>query len=388
MAPLIKVLNGKIEKTFSDYASNDEMFELKTELGKYSMDAIASCGFGVDSKSLGNKNESEFAKSAAQIFKISPGLLFFVLFMSPIFCKNPKVALLRKYLVKSGMAPFLEFPNQKENLFFINVVESAIKQRRETKTKRNDLIDMMIEALDSPNFGGADDDEHENDQFERDSKIHGFDSSKTKLNEDYIIATAIVLMQAGYDTTALTMSTALYELTLNPECQRKLQEELDEANIDDYSTLQGLPYLDAVIHETLRMHPILPTLDKICTKDYKVPGTNITIKPGDVIQISAMGIGFDPKYFKNPEVFDPENFMKERKAERDPLTFLGFNQGPRSCIAMRFALLEMKICLSHLLMNFNFIPCEKTTRNYETSVDGFLGGIKGGAWVKCERKKC
>ena len=52
----------------------------------------------------------------------------------------------------------------------------------------------------------------------------------------------------------------------------------------------------------------------------------------------------------------------------------------------RPALLEIKICLSHLLTNFNFLSCEKTKRNFETSVDGFLGGIKGGAWVRCERR--
>jgi len=386
MMPLIKVLNSKIEDTFSEHAANGEMFELKNEMGKYSMDAIASCGFGVDAQCLGSKKDTIFVTSAKKLFEMTVKLVIFFFLIVPVFNKYNILQRLRKILVQSGAAPFLAYPNHDENLFFVNVVESAIKQRRQTKIKRNDLIDMMIEALDSPNFGGTDDDDHANDQFEKDSKIQGFDVTKTKLNEDYIIATAIVLMFAGYDTTALTMSNALFELTLNPECQRRLQEELAEANIEDYSVLQSLPYLDAVIHETLRMHPVLPGLIKICTKEYKVPGTNVVIKPGDVITINAIGIAYDPKYFSNPERFDPENFMKERKAERDPLTFMGFNQGPRSCIAMRFALLEMKICLSHLLTHFNLLSCEKTTRNFETSVDHFLGGIKGGAWVQCERR--
>merc|ERR1719242_1380860 len=138
----------------------------------------------------------------------------------------------------------------------------------------------MIAALDSSNDTKEDDDEHANDQFEQDSKVRGIEKSKARLNEDYVIATAIILMQAGFDTTALTMSNALYELTLNPECQRRLQDELAEANIDDYSVLQGLPYLDAVLHETLRVHPVLALLEKICTKEYKVPGTkNLTLKP-------------------------------------------------------------------------------------------------------------
>ena len=386
MTHLIRALNNKIEDTLGDYASSGQCFNLKDEMGKYSLDAISSCGFGVDAGSLGKKEDSEFAKNVKRVFDLTLSRVFMFFFILPVFARSETLSLLRKFLVQSGIAPFLRFPSPDENLFFIKVVESAIKHRRETKTKRNDLIDMMIEALDSPLFCGEDDDEHVNQQFERDSKVKPSDKSKVVLDEDYIIATAIVLLMAGYDTTALTMSNAVYMLTLNPECQRRLQEELDEADTNDYSTLQSLPYLDAVIHETLRMHPVVSNLPKICTKPYKIPGTSVVLKPGDMIEINAVGIAHDPKYFPNPETFDPENFMKAKKTERDPLTFLGFNQGPRACIAMRFALLEMKICLSHLLKHFNFLSCEKTSRNYEIDVDNFLGGIKGGAWVRCERR--
>ena len=385
MMPLIKALNPKLEETFSEFASSGEMIELKNELGKYSMDALASCGFGVDAQSLQSETDSEFVKHAKFIFNNPVNFVYFFL-VCPLLSKYPLLSRFRKFLVKSELVPSLHFPSKEANQFFINVVQSVISERRQTKIRRNDLIDMMIDALDSSKVE-EDDDEHANDQFELDSKVQGVDKSKNKLGEDYIIATAIILMQAGFDTTALTMSNTLYELTLNPECQRRLQDELAEANIDDYSVLQGLPYLDAVLHETLRLHPALALLEKICTKEYKVPGAkNLTIKPGDTIRINAIGIMQDAKYFPNPETFDPENFMKDRKSERDPLTFTGFNQGPRSCIAMRFALLEMKICLAHLLTNFNFISCEKTKRNFEVATESFLGGIKGGAWVRCERR--
>ena len=386
MTHLIRVLNKQLEDNFDEYASSGHSLDLKAEMGKYSLDAISSCAFGLDAGSLGKKEDSEFAWQAKRIFDLTLYRVFMFFFILPTFAKSKVLSLLRKFLVQSGIAPFLKFPSHDENLFFIKAVESAIKQRRETKIKRNDLIDMMIEAIDNPLFSGEDDDEHGNHQFEKDSKIKPSEKYKVALNEDHIIATALVLLIAGYDTTALTMSNAIFMLTLNPECQRRLQEELDEADINNYATLQNLPYLDAVIHETLRMHPVIPNLPKICTKEYRIPGTAVVIKPGDMIEINAVGIAHDPKYFPNPECFDPENFMKAKKMERDPLTFMGFNQGPRACIAMRFALLEMKICLSHLLKNFNFLSCEKTTRNYEIAVDNFLGGIKGGAWVRCERR--
>ena len=55
----------------------------------------------------------------------------------------------------------------------------------------------------------------------------------------------------------------------------------------------------------------------------------------------------DEKYFNNPEKFDPENFSPERKAKRSPYAFLAFGQGPRNCVGMRFALLQVNILLSY-----------------------------------------
>ena len=49
----------------------------------------------------------------------------------------------------------------------------------------------------------------------------------------------------------------------------------------------------------------------------------------------------EEKYFSNPEKFDPENFSADKKAERNPYTFLAFGQGPRNCVGMRFALLQV-----------------------------------------------
>ena len=132
------------------------------------------------------------------------------------------------------------------------------------------------------------------------------------------------------------------------------------ANLDNYTELQNLPYLDAVIHETLRKYPGAAALERTCTKDYKIPGSNVVIRKGERVHINRIGISYDPKHFPDPERFDPENFSKENRALRDPYTFLGFSQGPRNCIAMRFALLEVKLCISHLLTRFNFLPCDKT----------------------------
>ena len=378
--------NVKFDKQLSRCAEKGEMLELKHYFGKYSMDIIASCVFGVDAGAFEDK-ESEFTKYGKQFFAMPPLSLIRMFLIVPNLNDTFK-----KFLFLLGLNKVVSLPNENANQFFVNVVQSIIKQRRETKVRNNDIIDLMIEALDNHNDNEADqggkdgENEHSKEQYEIDAKLKGYVKPKKKLDEEYAVATAITMMQAGFDTTALTMSFLIYELALNLECQKTLQDELDDTNLDNYTELQNLPYLDAVIHETLRKYPGAAALERTCTKDYKIPGSNILIKKGEKVNINRIGISYDPKYFPNPEKFNPDNFNKENRALRDPYTFLGFSQGPRNCIAMRFALLEVKICIAHLLTRFNFLPCEKTKRHFKIDRTTIFGGIEGGFWVKCEKR--
>ena len=86
------------------------------------------------------------------------------------------------------------------------------------------------------------------------------------MDEDVVVATAMVFIMAGYDTTATLLSYGSYALAKNPEVQKRLQEEVDEAfaeaegDFPEYSAVQELPYLDMVVHETLRLPPNLQLL--------------------------------------------------------------------------------------------------------------------------------
>lgn len=87
--------------------------------------------------------------------------------------------------------------------------------------------------------------------------------------------------------------------------------------------------------EILRLYPIMSILTRICNKSYQLD-ENFTIEEGTRIKIPVKGIHSDPKYYKNPNEFNPENFSKEAKAERHQYAFLPFGQGPRMCIGKNF----------------------------------------------------
>jgi len=382
MMKFIQAISEKLVKEFDKAAENDKDVELKEVFGKFSMDTIASCAFGVDAESFDNE-DSQLVKNAAKIFTFSllDGLKIIGVAMIP------------------GLDKVYEFFNinvmkPKETGFFVDVIRKTIKRRRESDERRNDLIDLMLDAMSEENDKpGADTEDV--DQYERDMKLNHVSGIKA-FDEKTIVSTAMILFAAGYDTTALTLAFASHELSKNPDIQERLQNEVDEAyesangKCPDYNVIQNLPYLDQVIHETLRMHPVFNMTRTCVVPEYKVPGTNYTIKKDERININVSGIHSDPKFYPNPEQFNPENFSKEAKSSRSPYTFLGFGQGPRACIGMRFALLEAKIGLAATVRHFTFLRCDKTVEKPELDPTSTLGYVKNGLWVKMRHRavKC
>lgn len=104
----------------------------------------------------------------------------------------------------------------------------------------------------------------------------------------------------GTETSATTLSYALYELARNPECQEKLYEEIERINAKydgkiTYDGLQEMIYLEGVILEASRIHPPGLVLGKVCTEQYTLPKTSkqsqpVTIQPGTVVNIPILGV--------------------------------------------------------------------------------------------------
>lgn len=154
-----------------------------------------------------------------------------------------------------------------------------------------------------------------------------------------------------------------------------------------YEALTSMKYLEAVISETLRKWPQVPLVHRVCTKDINIEdpesGKTIRLKTGDAIQVSAVGIHRDPKYYPDPMRFDPERFNDENKKSIPANTYMPFGLGPRMCIGNRFAMLEMKALLFYLLKDVTFEPSVKSC--IPLVLDCRAPGqieAKGGFWVK------
>jgi cytochrome P450 family 9 len=260
----------------------------------------------------------------------------------------------------------LKIIRQKIANFFHNLVEETIKTRDEKGIVRPDMLQLMME-----NRGKE---------------------GKTELTIEDMVAQAFIFFFGGFDSTSTLMCFAAHEIAVNRDVQEKLQNEIDQILEEtngqvSYEAVNSMEYLDAVINEALRMYPVGVALDRLCVEDFELPPTlpgskPFTIKKGQSIWIPVYGLHHDPKYFEEPEKFDPERFLGERKNQTLHCgAYLPFGLGPRMCIGNRFALLETKILLFHLLARCDLKPSEKTKIPLKIAKDAFNMKAEGGFWL-------
>jgi len=381
MLGFVKTTADNLVNELDKFASSEEEAECKKVYGCYTMDGLASAAFGMDINSFEKGNNSLFTKYAESLFKMSAIEAILMAFKMTV----------------PGFPYFLEGLNiniwkKKETKFFYEVILSTIKTRREGRQeRRNDLVDLMMDSIKQDIK--LEEDEKQEEQYEKDMKLE-VDKKSKSMDEDVLVATAMIFMMAGYDTTATLLSYGSYALAKNPEAQTRLQEEVDEAFADadggeefpDYSVIQALPYLDMVVHETLRLYAPVPMNNREATMDYRIPGTEVHLKKGDLLSFSVEGLHRDPAHWSHPEEFYPEHFSKEEKATRSPYAFQAFGQGPRNCIGMRFALLEAKVALLAVCRRFTFLPGTKMKEPLRQDPNSQLGWPKGGIWVNVQRR--
>jgi len=155
----------------------------------------------------------------------------------------------------------------------------------------------------------------------------------------------------------------------------------------NYTDLHAMKYMDMVITETLRFWPPGAALDRKCVKKYTLPPSNasskegMTLNVGDGLWIPLHEIHRDPKYYENPDTFDPERFSDENKGSINPLTYLPFGVGPRNCIGSRFALMECKAIIFQILQKFTLVPTAKTSHPMKIALSSFNFMPENGFWI-------
>ena len=160
---------------------------------------------------------------------------------------------------------------------------------------------------------------------------------------------AMTMLLAGHETTALTITYALYSLARNPACEARLRAELDSLGGASpvLSDLERMPYLDAVVRESLRLYPPAWAIGREIVSPLQIAGYDLPA--GMEVVVSPFAMQRDPRFFREPERFMPERWLDEGRAAPPRYAYIPFGAGPRSCIGNHFAKLEAALVLASLL---------------------------------------
>jgi len=178
------------------------------------------------------------------------------------------------------------------------------------------------------------------------------------LTEHEIVGNVFILFAAGFETTATTIMWAMYELARDPELQTMMQEEAREVDATNYGDLtpDKMPLICSMINEVLRVHAPVGVNARRCVQSTTINGHHI--KKGTNVEFPVDQLHHLPEYWGNDaSEFKATRFMDNPKLEKE-IFFMPFGAGPRNCVGMRLALLEIRCALVRLLSNvdISFAP--------------------------------
>ena len=160
---------------------------------------------------------------------------------------------------------------------------------------------------------------------------------------------AMTLFLAGHETTANALTWTWYLLSQNPEAEARFHTELDSVLAGRLPTPKDLPqltYTRRVLAESLRLYCPAWVIGRRALTEYQVCG--YTLPEGSIVLVSQAVMHRDPRFYSDPDRFDPDRWLPEAEAARPKFTFFPFGGGPRVCIGEQFAWMEGILLLATL----------------------------------------
>ncbi|XP_049539826.1 probable cytochrome P450 9f2 [Anopheles darlingi] len=355
------------------------VLELKDVFGRFANDVIATCAFGLEVDSFRVPDNAFFA-NGKQLINFNRASIMLKVIGYSVFPR-----LLEKLQV--------DLFDRDQTKFFAQIIRDTVRLRETEGVVRMDMINLLLKAQKGTlKHTSTEKDEPTLDGFAtvEESDVGKLELHRSPFSEMEFIAQCLIFFLAGFDAVSVTLTFLVYELTLNRNVQDKLYVEVlaTEKTLTgkplSYDSLQQMKYMDMVVSEALRKWTTAPFADRVCTRDYvlETDDYQCTIDKGTVVFIPIAAIHHDPLHYPDPERFDPERFNERNRESIRPGTYLPFGIGPRNCIGSRFALMEVKAIVYHLLQCFAFERAPET-QVPPPLVKGFAGlGPEKGVYVQ------
>jgi cytochrome P450 len=205
-----------------------------------------------------------------------------------------------------------------------SLVLDLIEQRRRAGRDHGDLLSMLMLA-------------------------EGQDGGEA-MTPEQVWQEALTIFIGGFDTIATALMWTFYALSRNPEAEARLHAELDSVleggRAASFEDLKRLQYTERVLCEAMRLYPPTWRLMRRALRDFPVGG--YVIPSGSLVVVCQYAMHRDPRFFPDPERFDPERWTAEARAARPQFSYFPFGGGPRRCIGEQFAMTEGVLLLATL----------------------------------------
>ena len=186
--------------------------------------------------------------------------------------------------------------------------------------------------------------------------LQAFDSQTEAFTEAELRSNILTFIAAGHETTANTLSWAMFLLSQSVEWRQRVKAEVDR---EMKAGPAGLPHrlvaTRAVIEEAIRLYPPIAAISRVALDEDELGGESV--RRGSLIVISPYVLHRHRLLWDRPEVFDPSRFLGNRRSQIDRFAYLPFGVGPRKCIGSTFALQEATFVLAAIAKNFDFALC-------------------------------
>ncbi|RAQ58915.1 cytochrome P450 oxidoreductase [Aspergillus flavus] len=272
----------------------------------YSFDVMGDLSFGKSFNMLAGGQDTYFSTQLHADMK-SIGLFSHLTWLFPFFKRIPIL--------------------NKDYLKFWDWVGGRVEERIKNEPDRPDVFSWILDAFQN--------------------------GPKTKQDHLDLHGDAYLIIVAGSDTTAATLTNLFFHLAADHTWQAKLQEELDALPDLTQEKVTGVKLLDALINETLRLHPAVPSGTQRLTPP---EGLQIGDKyiPGDVmVCIPTHTLFRDERAFVRPDEFLPQRWMTQPELVKDASVFIPFNAGPYSCVGKQLALMELRRVTAEILTRYD-----------------------------------
>ena len=277
------------------------------DLMRVTLEIVAQCLFGAEVTAVA-KQVGKAMEVVTERFMVNASLAMLFRFEIPVFFAPQEWRAIRK---------------------LNEIIGSIIRKRRSSGQPREDLLDLLLRVRDAD----------------------GNPMSDAQLRDE-----VMTLFLAGHETTAIALSWACYLVAQNPEIEAKLAEELQTVlggRVPAPEDLPRLRYTEMVIKEAMRLYPAVwgigrRAIEECALGGYRVPaGSNVFI-----LQWRTQR---DPRFFPDPERFDPERWREDpvRSGKIPRFAYFPFGGGPRVCVGASFAMMEITLLLAMIQQRFH-----------------------------------